>query len=272
VDQGFPGDRWELVCVDDQSTDDLRAVLRKWSSKVRIQHIVMDRARSAIPVAANCPALGLNIAFRQARGEVVYKTDPETMPITETLARADAGYRPDRILFGMVCWVAELTQHALERGAMTPWEALEVSQQLVGPRLRIPYYFLAVFSQSLVCEIGGVDERYLSGMAGEDDDFSLRIQRAGAIWSWDFGMQALHQYHGRMWSEVPGKGHGSPLHIRNLTLLRDLGGRLGERVYPLDPAPKPQLAPREERIEQARVNVGHDWGSNSAVVSTEILE
>ena len=81
--QTFPKKQYEIVLVDDQSTDNIEEVLQKHKD-LRIQHIIMDRNKSHYPATSNCPALGLNIGFKQARAEIIYKTDPEMYQVGET--------------------------------------------------------------------------------------------------------------------------------------------------------------------------------------------
>ncbi len=272
VDQNFGYLNWELVIVDDASEDPLVDLLNSFRGDIRIRHVVMHKSLSKILVKANCPALGLNIGFRKARGYWIYKTDPEVMPITDTLQQAFEGARNDIALYGQVHWVPEMVQKLMEEREITPGMAKAASTKIVGPGQETPFYFIGVFPRDLIMAIGGIDERYLSGVAGEDDDFALRIQIAGAKWTWDHRMEGLHQYHGPWWHQLPGRGIGDELHMHNLNLLRDLGKRLGEQVYPMDHTPRVYPGSLEERVEKVRVNRDHEWGSFDAVIADRLLE
>ena len=238
VEQDFGYKNWELVIVDDASDDPLSDLLNSFRGDIRIRHVIMHKSLSKIPVKSNCPALGLNIGFKKARADYIYKTDPEVMPITGTLANAFLTSNDHLSLYGQVHWCPEHTQELLDEGSITPEIAMGASQPIVGPGRAVPFYFIGVFPKQTIMDIGGIDERYLEGVAGEDDDFAMRMQYAGAMWGWNFGMQGLHQYHGPWWFELLGREIGGELHRHNLALLRDLGKRLGERVYPMDHSPR----------------------------------
>ena len=42
-----------------------------------------------------------------------------------------------------------------------------------------PYWFGALFSKDAFIQVGGVDEEFLRGFAGEDDDWAERMDQGG---------------------------------------------------------------------------------------------
>lgn len=265
VRQGLPKQSWELVIVDDQSTDGLEDLLRRMGEKIQIIHVVMDREKSVVPCFANCPALGLNLAMTEAHGEIIYKTDPEVLPVTPTLKQTMDCFRADRFYFGRVYDVTEDAQKLVEAGELVPMTDL---QELVGYSVQMPYYFIGIFSRSLAMRIGGVEERFMAGVAGEDDDFAIRMQYAGAMWAWHHGMIGLHQYHGPPWYKKPGIGMGSAPHQKNVRILKETLASIGEYTYPYSNVPRQYEGDQTERIEKVRANKDLEWASPKAVVDT----
>jgi len=86
----YPADRWELLIVDNGSTDDTLAVARSLAqgNPVRVQ--VVEESRPGISAARNA-------GVRLARGEIVAFTDDDALPspgwlreLVEALGREDA--------------------------------------------------------------------------------------------------------------------------------------------------------------------------------------
>ena len=195
--QTFPKKQYEIVLVDDQSTDNIEEVLQKHKD-LRIQHIIMDRNKSHYPATSNCPALGLNIGFKQARAEIIYKTDPEMYQVGETLNHAWESFRPNRMTFGQAYWLSEYFTNIC--GRIEDEEILGVGKEgndpnitpLVTPSVRAPLYFIAVMPRSAILEIGGIDEQFMQGIACDDDDFAERLQVQGCMWDWNWNITGLH--------------------------------------------------------------------------------
>jgi hypothetical protein len=70
--QTMPKDEFELIIVDDNSTDDLLSVCKKHSeiSGLQFQYIKVDSTKGAIKQGGFTPALTNNIGFKNARGSV----------------------------------------------------------------------------------------------------------------------------------------------------------------------------------------------------------
>ncbi|MEW6323816.1 MAG: glycosyltransferase [Nitrospirota bacterium] len=69
--QDYPADRLEVVIIDGGSTDNSRAIIRRYQQ--RAPHIrLLDNPRRVIPAA-------LNIGWRAARGEIVVRMDAHTL-------------------------------------------------------------------------------------------------------------------------------------------------------------------------------------------------
>ena len=57
------------------------------------------------------------------------------------------------------------------------------------------YHFCSAITKNDLYRIGGFDERYAKGSAYDDDDFILRIKRAGIVVSFVYSPFVVHQWH-----------------------------------------------------------------------------
>jgi GT2 family glycosyltransferase len=252
--------RAELIVVDDQSTDHVAEVLKTWGAKVfgSVRHVFMDKRKSIIPVYHNNPALGVNIGVRHARAEIVMKTDPECYPCGNLVGKAIELFKKDALLFAEIhrgnkelngnfkAWYDRNpgknppdNAHEINHEVGPGWEALYWSRAAVT---ELPYWFTALFSRSLFEKIGGVDERFLEGFAGEDDEWAERMARNGAPYRWVAGFTVIH-----LWHPLP-----------------------QDRRNPSHPQYDPKFDERHERnknliwesrqLNKLTANAGHRWG------------
>ena len=92
--QTFPAERYEVIVVDNASTDATAAVARRWKARVVTEpRKGVSRARQA--------------GFQTARGQVIASTDADTRVPPDWLARIDADFEGDPALggvYGPVHW------------------------------------------------------------------------------------------------------------------------------------------------------------------------
>jgi len=255
--QTFNTSQVELVLVDDDSEDrdELTELVELFGGFFyRVVLIRMDKKLSRIPVYFNNPALGINIAVKAAENDIIYKTDPECLPLSETVLSALALFDPAAITFFSVRLLNEIETKRFSLNALAAKHPVSICDSeltdlpdlwFISERHRRPYWYGAVFSRELFMKIGGVDEEFLRGFAGEDDDWAERMQRAGADWRWNDSLRILHLYHGA----ENKRHHLSPAHTANISRL-------------------------EESRRQARVvaNEGYDWGSSEVVTGKSVFD
>lgn len=247
----------ELVMVDDVSTDgltDLIPLAREVFA--RVVHVVMDKKTSIIPVYFNNPALGLNIGVKKCSAPLIIKTDPECYPLENNLQYAKdymvGGRRA--VLYGRAVFGSEWMNGQWDQNpSFLPNNEQELSNKYPGAIERVvvgatavrgPWWFIAAFHRQHFIEIGGIDEQFLLGFAGEDDDWAERMQRGGFNREWDDRMSVLHQYH------TPPQTKADPRkHEDNKNRL--VASRVSGRVL---------------------ANQNHDWGSDKSVVSVQVYE
>ena len=212
---------WQLVVVDDRSTDDIGVVLERYRGAVpSITWIKIDKSVAPIPIPENGMgvATSMNIGVRHSRHDCIIRIDPETMQITKTLWKAgeldlaSTWYVP-------VYDIGPDHQNQIEAN----WEVWKddpssIPAKAVPPienPLKTFWYFQAVWSREKFLSIGGIDEQFNAGAACEDDDFANRMHKIAPPKHPDNGMLALHQYHGpRLW-------WGTPEHRTNYLYLTD---------------------------------------------------
>lgn len=204
--QTLPPDNWEIVLVDDMSTENLRETYRHLIGKINLRHIYMDHTRSPIFKERNpnwkagdafenwfhTPALSNNLGFYFARGPVISLCHPEILHAPGNFVKAieKLAANSKQNLFGRTYLGTQDHNRALDadpdwtRGGRGNWE--EFINRMGG---KVPsfgptelYWYTSFLTRETCWQIRGVDFKYLGGVAGEDDDFKLRAEKqAGCI-------------------------------------------------------------------------------------------
>ena len=205
---------FEVILVDDGSTDDYRDLFAKYPD-LNITHIRYDHTQHPIFKELNpdfdgegpeiwwhTPALSTNLGFRYAKGEVILITQPEIIQGPENL---DKGYRYAKcgnFVFGDVWQGLENFNIRLDR-EIPCWELgdfpelLNQVKKLGGVNFTPAcfYWYVGFLLKDACYKIHGVDEYMLRGCCGEDDHFRMRIELAGykPVDRWD--IIGIHQSH-----------------------------------------------------------------------------
>lgn len=163
---------WEVIVVDDASTDDTAERARATG----VPRIVLPVERNIRPAAAR------NLALREATGELVTFLDADDEWLPEFLERQVALYDAERVKPGPPVGIvacdarlpgAELTyfEHC-EREHHLPLEPLDLERVL----RRNPLFVSSLTPRTAVEEVGGFDEELFGP---EDHDLWLRILERG---------------------------------------------------------------------------------------------
>lgn len=212
--QTLPPDRWEIILVDDMSTEDLRHTYKDLIGKINIRHILMDHTKHPVFKERNpgwkpgklaswfhTPALSLNIGFTLARGAVICLCHPEVLHAPQNFERAARRLaRENAFLFGTTYLGIQETNRWLDQYEWTgtTWRGfLENIRSHALKKFRSDefYWYTSFLPTTAARAVGGVDFRYLNGVAAEDDDFRERVLRGGWPPIYAPEIEGLHQDH-----------------------------------------------------------------------------
>lgn len=162
--QSLPRDRFEVIVVDDCSSDGTNAVLEREQARSELRLSVLRQPESKGPASAR------NRGWRQAEGPVIAFTDDDCIPTPGWLEAllAAAGHSPDPIVRGQTL-PDPSEAHALSAYAKT--------MEITRPS---PHYETCnvAYPRALLERVGGFDESYPSPV-GEDSDLGWRAVAAG---------------------------------------------------------------------------------------------
>ncbi|HEX6818399.1 MAG TPA: glycosyltransferase family 2 protein [Ktedonobacterales bacterium] len=171
--QDYPADRVEVLLVDGCSEDETLAVARSLPGAERVRVLVNP---------ARVQAAGMNLALRQARGDIVVRADGHTVLAPDylrqcvaTLRRAsaaNAGGRMDASTDPMTVSPTGLAVALATRsrfGVPTAFHTSVLAQET-------DTVYLGAWPRKVLEQVGGFDERL---RANEDYELNYRIRRAG---------------------------------------------------------------------------------------------
>ena len=159
-------ERWEVVIVDDASTDDTTAVLAELAAKNP------NLVRVLATAAPRGAAAARNLGWQRATAPIVAFTDDDCVPERSWLARVLDAFTPADV--GVVQGVTAFdASEAAGRGpfsqvvSVTAWTGqFETSN--------------VAYRRALLASLGGFDERFTGDSFGEDVDLGWRAIEAGA--------------------------------------------------------------------------------------------
>jgi len=233
--QTLPKEEWEVVLVDDCSTEDLRAAYAPFVGRMNLRHVAFDHRRHPLWKARNpswrlgepedwfhTPALTTNAGCHLARGEAILLCHPEVMHApgnfalgSEMCLRRAWAQRdlkkvhdvppPGRDTAGAFvagrCWLGtQATNRHFDADPFWGAGGWDAAMRAVGADGldyygKELYWYCAFVPRGAVAAVGGVDFAYLDGVAAEDDDFRVRIVRSGRLGIYERAIEALHQDH-----------------------------------------------------------------------------
>lgn len=209
---------WEIILVDDMSTEDISETYRHLIGQINLRHIRMDHTQHSVFKKRNpdwqpgmpqdwfhTPAISINIGASLAQGEVICLCHPEILHAPENFINAHKRLiekREKKYLFGET-WLGTIGSNYFMDEAPYPWthngweRFIGWIQRTVERKFEPNelYWYLSFLPKSAIEAVRGVDFEYLNGVAGEDDDFKERVKRAGWPPLRADEIQGFHQNH-----------------------------------------------------------------------------
>lgn len=222
-------DDFEIIVVDDSSSEDIKAVLAPYFGILNIRHIIVDDSQHPIfkelcpnyqggdynkeGLWPHTPALSINVGIKHAIGEVICITQPEMIHAPNNFINgynlANSGYEQ---VFGECIKVSPRFNEWLDNNSN--WfdrdfnEILSQADNLGLEYTFAPgeyYWFIEFIPREACLAVGGVDEEFLRGVYGEDDDFRQRGRsavrgetyraRTNGMHGWNGNIIGIHQNH-----------------------------------------------------------------------------
>lgn len=199
--QTLPKKDFEIVVLDDNSTQDILGLCRKYSKlyDIQFQYIKFDKNKSSYPVGAFTPALSNNIGIKCARGSVVVITGPESLQKEDNLEIAWNTANLGNCVYGYVYrsaleFTKILKNTNIREKSFKDLLKLDGATSDKSCNNWFWWYFLAIQKGHLF-KINGVDERFMEGITGEDDNLSHRLIEYGIPLIRNKDIILIHQDH-----------------------------------------------------------------------------
>jgi glycosyltransferase involved in cell wall biosynthesis len=215
--QTMPPEQWEIILVDDMSTEDLHRVYQPHLGRMNIRHVRIDHTRhpafgrrnpgwaggDAFQNWYHTPAISINVGVALARGAVVCLCHPEILHAPANFERAAGILAASKLfVFGQTYLGTQemnRTLDAMGEGWTAPgWDGF--LRKMGGdavPRFRSNelYWYTSFLPRAAATAVGGVDFEFLGGASGEDDDFKDRVGLEGYPAKLFTSIEGFHQDH-----------------------------------------------------------------------------
>ena len=218
--QSMEPHEFELVIVDDMSSEDLSLTYRHLIGLINIVHVRIDHTKHRVFKERNpgwapgdpfqnwfhTPAISINVGAHVAKGAALCLCHPE---ILHAPANFDIAYNMliaqgmKHFIFGQTYLGTQEMNATIERDSegwsFGGWDAF---LSRMGGRGKVPkfgptelYWYTSFLPRDVVVKVGGVDFAFLNGVAGEDDDFKERVKLAGWTPYFEPAIEGFHQDH-----------------------------------------------------------------------------
>ena len=266
----------EIVVLDDDSVDGLDDLLKTASVYLAEPVKKWTWDRSEANIAFNCPAIPYNMLIKHlVAGEYILKTDPEMVlldPMFIDKAMHILQKQPNAIVmpFPYHCKEFEINNlDDISNNYRQYHYPTHITQENAKERM---VYYMGLFRKDSFIKLGGIDERFSSGIGNEDDHFLKwwRREYGGDNFIPLVDSPAVHTYHGGM-AESPDRGPvGVPPHLwqwvaQNEKLaedLKDIRPNEGREWGKLYDSLKLTAWQRGRKIEEQKIEPKESkWGS-----------
>jgi GT2 family glycosyltransferase len=185
LSQRYPLDRYEIIVVNDASTDRtpilLKTLEETYTGRLRVFH--QDRNRG--------PAAARNRGVAESIGSIVAFTDDDCVVAPDWLEQIQRGYREP----GIVGVGGKVLPFATDSIIQRYYARYSVIAQPAMQQGQISYLITAnaSFRRDCLLEVGGFDET-LKIAGGEDPDLCLRLRQLGYRFGYNPQAVVYHNY------------------------------------------------------------------------------
>lgn len=209
--QRYPADRFEIIVVDDGSTDATAAVVRAAQAGARAS-LRYFRTESGGPAAAR------NFGAARGCGTVLAFTDSDCHPVPDWLANAVRRLVDD---VGLVAGPVRPFVHPRRVPGFFSHQTDHRRENVLYPTAN------AIYRRAAFEAVGGFDAHFGGGLGkapwGEDTDLAWRVQRAGYRAAWAADAPVDHEastMRARAWLLAPRRAACMPLLVAAIPELR----------------------------------------------------
>lgn len=199
-----PSVPFELVVVDEDSTDDILGELRKYDFEWKFIKVDMDgfTKQTGYTKYYNSPCLCYNLGWKHSEGDLICLMGNEIIPLDQCFHWLVADL-PKSQYSWVVSTCLDLRGPALRRldeygtniNYHTYVDSLPYRLSDGGAvQNRVPNY-LSIFTRNIWEKTGGMDERYINGIGCEDADFMRKCFALPGFQYYQSQAVALHQNH-----------------------------------------------------------------------------
>jgi glycosyltransferase involved in cell wall biosynthesis len=262
--QTMPKSEFELVVVvDNDCTDDIKGLCAEQAKKhdLQIQYVKIDKYAGAYKPKSFNQALANNVGLKLARGSVIAIVCPETILCDEALEHSWNEANEGKCVYGKIfCSSQQFVEnlHAREdrnSGILFKDLLAMPGAQFEQSQFTGFWWYYVTVQKGHIMAIGGVDERFMEGITGEDDDFAYRMFYYDVPLVRSSKIVGIHQYHmhletasGDLHSVRTNRAKWYSLRQNNLRLLTEW-----------------------RRNKTAYANTNIDWGSLKTIVEKEVF-
>lgn len=197
---------FEVIIVDDASTQPILDEVRLYSARFQWSFVSVDMGefekKTGVRKFFNNPSLTNNIGVRKARGQLIFQQGNEVIPFQNCYNDMLAEKFDNPSKFVCLSTTYNVPRHVLLHvntygSNISPMTVEACRPWVLGSHLYRSDVtnYLSLCPKSLFEAVGGYDERYLTGVGGEDSDFVRRCRAYGAEVGY-CGAVSLHQDHG----------------------------------------------------------------------------
>lgn len=180
--QTFPEERFEVIVVDDGSTDNTGEVAR--AHRVRL-----------IEISPSGPAAARNAGAREARGELLVFTDADCIPQRDFLEQISAAFEEPELAGAKGAYRSE------QAGLVPRFVQLEYQHKYERmarfDRIDFIDTYAAAYRRDIFLQQGGFDARFPHSSV-EDQEFGFRLARVGYLLRFVPAAKVLHR-HNETW-------------------------------------------------------------------------